>query len=559
MRNRKISLEMILPILHVLLSFLYERALFHFTLDRDVVAAVPLQQGFGDTAERVMGYVLTKAFAILFICLFWKLIFYVKKHLKADRDLKIFAGIFLVGALVLGLLWPNIFTYSEDNLITYSYAIRFFPEYWHSAYSSVIYGACMMVLPHPFAICLLQWLFSLFTLGYLFTRIKESPVLQGKGKWLVFTLLLVPDSYYLLTNAYRTEQYALACLFFASLAVMDLVDGKLRSTKEILGIALLCGFLGVWRTEGVVLGVLGFACLLLFGYKQGVQKTVWYLLAVIVAFLVISVPQKLGDGKYYGKDYSFINSFPTLQNVLNADSANLSYEGAAEDLKALERVTPLPVIQCFGMDGYRRVNVQRGYIDINQSGVSKEVGAAYMKAYYRIILHNLPIYAKTQIFMVCQAGKLVEYPYVEKSKVWVDDVPQWTYDAWNIGREDLDSVPGVKAWKKLGLRNTVADVILAARNKVAQLLKKTYLQTATLGLAVLLAVCIFFREFYFLCRKKKSVPGPAALIFVLLGQAAAIALVMPAGVLAYFHAVVYCIWAVDLTYILCTFATKKQK
>ncbi len=558
MKKELRNIRLILPILHIVASFLYERCILIFRADIDVVAAIPLNNAISDRAEQIIAYAVAKLFAMLAVFALWKLVFYVKDHWKTDGGVRLFVLLFAAGGLLLSLQWPDGFLRSEDNLITYSYAIRLWPEYWHSAYSSIVYCACLMVLPHPFSVSLLQWLAAVLVIAYLYERIRTSPVLKGRGKWLAFGILLIPDSYYLLTDAYRTSHYALLSAFFVTLAVMDIIDRRERSGRELAGMVLLCGFLSVWRTEGIVLGILGFGVLIAFGYRYSLKKCLLLLAGVAAAFLVINLPQKLGSEKYYGNDYSFINSFPTLQNVLNAPSANLGYEGATEDLTALGQVTPVEVIQAYGMEGYRRQNVRNGYRDINQSGADAETGAAYKKAYYRMILHNLPIYVRTQGSMLLQAIRLKEYCYIEKSAVSVTMEP-WHYDAWDIGREDLFAAPGVKAWYELPLRRTLAEGWRTARTAVSDFLRRAYLQSLILILAGLLEAVLFCRETILFFRKKSACLGMAGMAFVLLGQAAAIVLVMPAGVLAYFHAYFYCTAVLDILYLLYLRSSKTKQ
>ena len=61
----------IIPLMHFLLSFFYERSILHFQLDKDIIASVAMNDTFSDTAERVMGYVIAKDVAALMIFFLW--------------------------------------------------------------------------------------------------------------------------------------------------------------------------------------------------------------------------------------------------------------------------------------------------------------------------------------------------------------------------------------------------------------------------------------------------------------------------------------------------------
>lgn len=542
----------VLPFIHFLLSFLYERSIFLFDSDKDIILSIPRNDILSDTAERILGYGISKLFAAVLIFFLWHLLFWIIENWRAKKNVRFFVLFFalcLAGAL---LLWPDPFTVSADNYITYSYAIRFWPEYWHSAYTSCIYAAMLMVVPSPVFITVFQLIFGFFVLGYLYNRIEDSPVLQGKGKYCVFLVFLMPGVYTLFTNAYRTEIYALLCMFIVSMTAMDIVDRRERGTCSLICNILLCGFISVWRTEGIILGFLLFIVQLLFVYKYKPLKSVLLFLCVVMAFVMFLLPQKLGDIKYYGKDYSFINSFPVLKNILSSPDASLSYEGAADDLAALETVAPVEILRYYGMDGYRRYNYANGREDINQSLADNETASAYMSAYYRMVIHNLPIYAKTQICMLLKAIMVLPNEYVVASdRPPVHDLPPWILKSWDMGRQDLESRPLVKAWMNTEVHQVFSAFAMKVIDGAAGILQKLYFYSLLLILIPLFEIFLFFKEGILFIRKKKNLSGLAWIAFLLLGQAAAIALVMPAGALVYFHAYYYCSFLLCLIYANC--------
>lgn len=539
--------------MHFLLSFLYERCILRFDSGRDIVLPIPRNNIISDTAERVLAYAISKLFAAVLIFFLWYLFFWIIENWKNKKNIRFFLVFFAVCLTVVLLLWPIPFGQSEDNYITYSFARRFWPEYWHGAYTGFLYAAALMVVPNPVFITVFQLLFGFFVLGYVYNRIVDSPVLQGKGKYCVFLVFLLPRAYTLFTNSYRTEPYALLCMFAVSMTVMDVVDQKKRGNFSLVCNILLCGFLSVWRTEGIILGFLLFLVQLLFIYKYKPIKSILSFLCLLLTFGAFLLPQKLGDIKYYGKDYSFINSFPTLQNILASSNADLSYEGVEEDLAALEAVTPVELIRYYGMDGYRRYNYANGRDDINQSLADDSTASAYMKAYYRIVAHNLPIYAKTQIGMLLYAIMVNPNGYdVPCDEPPVHDLPPWTLKAWGVGGKDM-----ADSWSFMeGLINWVPRQLfmVSATQRIAAFestLKEIYFYSAVLIIIPILEIFIFFREGLRFLKKKKSLVGLAGIAFLLLGQAAAIVLVMPMGAIVYFHAYYYCSFILCLIYVNC--------
>lgn len=538
--------------MHFLLSFLYERSIFIFREDRDIILSIPRNQIISDAGERIMGYCISKMFAAVMIFFLWQLLFWIIENWRKKKNIRFFLIFFAICLAGVLLLWPDPFTASEDNYITYSYAIRFWPEYWHSAYTSCLYAAMLMVVPSPVFITVFQLIFGFFVLGYLYNRIADSPVLKGKGKYGVFLVFLMPGVFTLFTNSYRTETYALLCMFPVAMTAMDIVDRKERGTCSLVCNILLCGFIGVWRTEGIILGFLLFAVQLIFIYKYKLAKSILIFLCVAVTFGMFLVPQKLGDIKYYGKDYSFINSFPVLKNILSAPDAGLSYEGAEDDLAALEAVVPVEILRYYGMDGYRRYNYANGREDINQSLAEDETASAYMSAYYRIVIHNLPIYAKTQICMLLKAIMVIPNEYVVAcDRKPVHDLQPWTLKAWDIGRQDLENGRFARIWMNTEIHQRFSAFVMKAARGVEGVLQKIYFYSLVLILIPLFEIFLFFKEGIRLLKKKRNLFGLAGIAFLLLGQAAAIALVMPAGVLVYFHAYYYCSFILCLIYVNC--------
>lgn len=540
------------PAIHFLLSFLFERFILVFDSGRDITLPIPRNYIISDTAERVLAYIISKLFAAVLIFFLWYLIFWIVENWRAKKNVRFFLLFFGICLIVILLHWPLTVSESADNLITYAFARRFWPEYWHGAYTGFLYAAMLMAVPHPVFISVFQLIFGVFVIGYLYNRIVDSPVLRGKGKYCVFLVFLMPRTYTLFTNPYRTELYALLCMFAVAMTAMDIVDQKKRGTVSLVCNIFLCGFLSVWRTEGIILGFLLFFVQLLFVYKYKPRKSALLFLCLLLSFGAFLTPQKLGDIKYYGKDYSFINSFNVLKNILCSPESDVDfyYVEMEDDLAALDAVTPIELLRYYGMDGYRRYNYANGRNDINQSLADDETASAYMKAYYRLVIHNLPIYAKTQLSMLLSAIMVIPNPYdVACEESPENDLPPWTLNAWDEGGQDLTNTMGfmekVTNWAPRQLFMVSSRKAIASFEKT---LEEIYFYSAVLILIPLFEIFLFFREGIRCLKKKKNLFGLAGIAFLLLGQAAAIVLVMPMGTVVYFHAYYYCSFILCLIY-----------
>ncbi len=542
--------KLLFPIIHFLLSFLYERRVFIFDLDKDLIQTLPLNQIISDNAERIMGYVISKVMAGAMIFLLWHIIFYVIEHWKDKKNLRVFTVLFALGAATIIISWPEPFCgNSIDNKITYSYALRFWPEYWHNVYTSGYFGGAMMVVPSAVAITIYQWFGFVSVIGYVYNRMLESKVLKGKGSRLLLGILIMPGIYTLCVDSYRTEVYAILCMYIVGKTVLDVIDKRSRSGLELVVDIVLCGFIAVWRTEGIILGSLLFVLQLIYLYSYRFWKNVMWMLCLVFVFALFSLPQKLGDMKYYGKDYSFINSLTVVQHLLSREDSNLSYQGIEEDLQAFEAVAPVELLRFYGLEGYRRYNYAQGRGDINQSAVDAEVASRYVSAYYRMVLHNIPNYLRTQINMLKSVLFYQPFGCPDSLKYVVEnDLPEWHLEAWDLGQQDVEQAKFLLPRIKEGIRSRLTSGISSVWGVYTNCLKAGFVYSTLLVLIPVFNVFLFFNEVIRSRKKRENVLGLAGISFILLGQAAAIFLVMPAGALAYFHAFYYCSFLLDIIY-----------
>lgn len=528
--------RIILPIIHFLASFIYERRILIFELDRDVVLSISKSEFPSDNTERIIGYVFAKVFALVFIFFLWKLLFFVIDN-KKKCYVKVFTVVGVLGGIVSAFNWPYQFLQSEDNVITFSYALRFWPEYWHSAYSSFIHTACMMVIPFPFFIGVFQFVFFIFVMGYAYKRIYESRVLPKWGRFLLFAFILMPGLFTLISDSYRTEIYTLFCMYVLTRILMDIVDQKKANGMELAGLCVSCGLIAVWRSEGIILGLLSFGVYLIFVQHYKPLKIVCLSIAMVMVFVAFSVPQKLGDKKYYGNDYTFINSFATLRNILDAPGANLSYEGAEADLAAIDEVAPLAYVKMYGMAGYRSYNYENGRYDINQSLASEEAGTAYIKAHRSLALHNPVIYIKTQLSFLRKSLMLSSETYVEKCNEELDiGEPHYAMESWVIGHEDIEEYSAPLA----GFSEDLFKGVKLPFEIIDKLLTNTHFYTILLLLIPLFEVYVLIKEIVIWIKKRDNKRiGQTGIFFILLMQAGVIVLVAPAAALVYYHAYYY--------------------
>lgn len=389
----KKSWWLMVALIQYIASFFYTRTLF--IKDYTGLDLTVLDDSITSDYEHLLSTFAARIIALALMCAFW----YFVKLLVQGHFSKQFIFAFVV-AFVYGLIqvvagYPQMIFEQGDSLLTYHFAIRNMPFYWHSMWTSSVMAAELMVLPHPIAILLIQMISFSGTLAYIFDSLGQ--VCSRKWvKWLTVVLLFYPDATRVMMSPYRNSTYTVLALWLVAFVVF----GILKKTLNIdvvsgFGIVFLLAFLAVWRSEGIVLAAGLF--LVIFGvasWKNAKIFFVWCLM-FICAFKLVSYPQGLGNDKYYKNDYLIINTTPTLKTLFNDKNANLTYDGAVDDIATIDAICPHEYLAAEGMMGYRTSNYLRGN-NINQTAASDEERSAYLKAFGRLVLHNPKDYFKTQ-------------------------------------------------------------------------------------------------------------------------------------------------------------------
>ena len=531
-----------------MLSFVWERLVF-VNVGVNPSGTKAFQGAISDRAEGLIVFVLTHIFATVMIVYLWKLIFHIVKHCK--KEYVLFLVLFALGAVFILVLWPEVLTGIagfDDNLVTYSCGVRMTPDYWHNAYSSIIYAAMLLVLPVNFSITLIQWAMFVYVLAYMFMRLNAA---RPKSGYFVFLLFLMPSALYIASNGHRMYHFTILLVLYTAIIAMDIYEQRERTSAEYVKMAVLGAFLSVFRSEGIIAGVLLYGIYLLFTPDRKFVKVVTRIAVFIVFFAAFYLPNSIGARKYYGKDYSMINTYDVLRYVLNDKDCSLEYKGAEDDLAALDAVIPLEVIKSAGTEGYRRYTYNvKGNSDINQSYTDKESGARYMSAYHHIVRHNIKPYLEAQVNSVSVAmgfGNVFEPGEYTGEAVSLDN---WYYCGWDNGIEDFYAGKFTKAWYDNELRKDVAATVIGLRDRYIDFCKHRKLYIGGVGLLLLAGVVLFIRGIvaYFKSRNRvKLAIGYMGLTGVI--SFAAVCVVMPTSASIYFIGSLYLLITLILTLI----------
>ncbi|MCF0129860.1 MAG: hypothetical protein HUJ70_14850, partial [Pseudobutyrivibrio sp.] len=385
------------------------------------------------------GFLLTQMWAVLLILGLWYIVNKVFSGRINRKHLILFAVLFAIFFVLAVINYPDCFGIEIDNYVTYSKAIRYYPFYWHQALTSAFYGGCLYVLPHPFAVTLIQFGSFVGVVVYIFGELEAN--YGGKIKYAAFLFLLLPDVRQLAFNPYRNCLYTILTLGLLSFVFFRIKKNEFLRIPQLAVLAVLCAIVCKWRSEGILFGLCLALVALLSFCQFNWKKMIFFLLMFVVAIKLINYPQELGDKKYYGNDYLILSTVSFLQPVLNNPDVNLSYDGAKEDLEAIAEICPLAWIKQGGIAGYRAFNVTQGREEFNQTGASQNVRDSYMKAVVRILLHNPSMYIMNQTHnMIVSMGSLSPFvlpTYQGKEIQYPENLLGKSYETWAYGQEEL--------------------------------------------------------------------------------------------------------------------------
>lgn len=420
---KKLNWKWIFPVIHMTISMLYMALGFrHQPLSFGQMMPC-FEVNWSENCEKAAHVLLAGIWGFCLICIVWYVLFLLIKKKKVLPYILI-----AVAFIICFAAFPGSFSYEPDNMAVYSYAVRDMPDYWQSIYLGCFYKACLFVFPHPMMISFMQ-LSALFGVIY-YISVRTEKLFGRRAAFVPYLLILFPEFLELGISPYRNCIYAVMCLWFYAFLFFDCIEKRGRSAKELVFLSLAGGFLTVFRSEGIiVLGILAAAFFLL--YKMSFKRSCKYLALSLFICLILLFPQKLGEKKYYGQDYSMINSMNMLKTILSDKNVNLEFDTAEEDLMAIQKIVPLRELPIYGIHAYRENNfVQKG--TINQSLVSKEESQAFMRSVRNLILYNPGLFLKDRLVMFCEANGISpagEAPYTTENwnQMFSVLLEEWNY------------------------------------------------------------------------------------------------------------------------------------
>lgn len=547
-KNKKVTwlgkyIWLLCAFLHWTLSFWYERFIFKYDENSwDIFWSVSMDDRFDQSMQSTVLYIFGKLIALILICFLYYLIRIVIKSVKEKifpLYVSIILGIFFAAFIFyFCIYWPASFAW-DDSYMIYEFALRLVPWYWHHFLTSAWYVGCLMVFPHPLTMSLIQLLGFVAVMIWLFYKLGKSFKISYPIRFLILLICLVPATFWLVAQVYRNCIYAIILMFYIPFILFEEADKAELSPKKMFFICALSALLAVWRTEGILIGITGMVICLFKVYKVSTKRKIYAVLIFSVLFVFLGAPQKIGDIKYYGKDYFIVSTMEPVRNILNDEKVNISYKGAEDDLEAIDAYAPIECMRYRGIEEVRGYFYEQGHMDIDQSLAGKEVQSAYLKAFARLAIHNMGPYIKSQMnFMFKAIGADWKFQMGEYTG---EHIPtKYDYSLYKLGAEDFYAAKGVYAYTNNRVYVSILNVVALLTFKYRTLMQNSGISTGICVFIILFDLFIVIRELIRLIRRKKGLSvSYFAFSLLLLIQFGLVTMTVPSYYSLYFYSVFY--------------------
>lgn len=408
-----------------------------------------------DTLSRYLCVVFSMAAAVLLLFLLFAWCYFLFRKYREEPGLRrwilVLLAINAAGIGVALLLYPTPIYLSADTFHNYAYAKEWLPMYWHGFLTNVIYCAAFLLIPHPVSMMLVPELVAINVICYLLFRMYRKAGRASLRMLIPFVgmLFLVPEMTQICLLVGRNYMYGILNLAFLGLLCVDRLYEKPLTKPRMIVYGLLAAMIVTWRSEGI-LWLIGYPLILILVYGRRSRAfsrkgSLQGILIFLVFFVLLNLPMKYGADKYQEQDYFIINLPGPLAAVLQHPNVNLSYDGAEQDMQAIEAVIPISYLKNFGDNASVVYNYENGrYARQSAAG---EKGRQMVLSSYRFLLHNLDLFLKYQLNIAFQSLSLpplfddMIFRYDQSVSEEGSQVMQMVHSIYDAGRDDIGNYP----------------------------------------------------------------------------------------------------------------------
>lgn len=364
------------------------------------------------------------AFLVLLIFL-WQGIF--SFFLRAERRFRRFALFYLTVVLALLLLtWPGIWRMDEFGLLTSS--VQLFPHFWQNWITSVWYIYALMLLPFPAGVIVTQLVIVslvyarvvcgaldeydlsvkergiradtekerkkragfavLLSIPFFLLPVLDSNLYPMRMSMYAFLELLLLSELYRAAQAFQHARRAgqtsggmTACGGIQTAGGMtacgaDQAAGTARVTPALVCLAAV---VTVWRTEAIYyLALFPVIMLAIEGWRRCYKRILLY----FMAFLILFVPQKIGEKLTSGQQYQLTSIVLPLVPLVQA----VQQDGERELLEQINLVVDTDVIERAAAQGKNGISMFWSEPDFQRTSYTAEDFAGFQSAYHKLII-----------------------------------------------------------------------------------------------------------------------------------------------------------------------------
>lgn len=352
-----------------------------------------------DTEMVTLMHMLTKALVLLCLFLLGEFLAYAFRRPKLFIPFLALMCIYGAGLLI---TYPGY--YMNDDPIIFSYATRYYPVYWHNYLTSLFYMTAMSLFPMSAAPVLLSDV--IYALVFSYTYYRADRIYNSKWCRLALLAGILPFTLLGALMCFRPAIYSGFFVFYFVYLYFEWKENASLTTTKLLGLSFLTAVLALWRSESLVMLPIG---LFLIGFAyHNAKKAFVYLVLSIVLFMIVKIPQSIGEEKYYGSDYLIISTTRPLSVILHREQ---TYDGAKEDIANVSAVTEFGYLHndSLSCSAYNRYNSDHNEGRYTQTGATDEMQSAYLKSAFHLIVHNLDLYFGERIQLFCVTNGFFGY------------------------------------------------------------------------------------------------------------------------------------------------------
>lgn len=389
---------LVLSLIHFVISFFTDRLIFTYAwFDASTTKQL----------LRSVETIAVKAVFLLVLILLWQAVFWAAKN--ADRRfLKVAGGYMLLMLLLLVLTWPGVWRMDEFGLLSSS--VNLFPHFWQNYITSVFYILALMLLPFPAGVVIVQCACVSLIVARLFCLcVRESKT--KRNSWILiipFLMFPVLDSnlYPLRMSLYAfLEVLMIGELFFLAKLLMKehAQYNSLNNISYWIYMTVLAAVVTVWRTEAIYYLAAYPVFLLVIGKGRRFIKQI---LIYIILFVILFVPQKIGERLTSGQQYELTGMVLPLVPLVEAAHENADAQDS-ELLEVIDRVVNVEVTLQGAKEGKTGINLFWGEPDFQRTYTTQEF-AEFKSAYYQLVIKYPLIFLNERWNTFCESCDLLE-------------------------------------------------------------------------------------------------------------------------------------------------------